>query len=272
MTPSTGYYSLIQYCPDPSRLESANVGVLLFVPSRQYLKALTARDNRRIQQFFGREGHDWLRINSFKRGVEERLEAQHQHLRTVEDLTAFIAKSANSLRITDPRPMRVTDPDKDLKQLFAELVGGLHRGEKQQSFNSLLQRRLWGAGLKERVRTDIKVRVPSFEREVTIPYGYQNGRFQLIQPARFEAEDSDRAIPTACRYAVEGRSLYEHPDGRLGQMQLVIVGLFPAKKPESRKIVEKILEENKVRLFASTELDKLIEDIRENAKELPLEV
>ena len=58
----------------------------------------------------------------------------------------------------------------------------------------------------------------------------RTGRFQLIQPARFEAEDADKVIPTACRYAVEGRSLYEHPDNELGKMQLVVVGMFPVEE------------------------------------------
>ncbi len=32
MNPTRGYYCLIQYSPDPSRLEAANVGVVLFCP------------------------------------------------------------------------------------------------------------------------------------------------------------------------------------------------------------------------------------------------
>ena len=40
-TVTTGYYSVIQYCPDRSRLEAANVGVLLFVPAGGYLRART---------------------------------------------------------------------------------------------------------------------------------------------------------------------------------------------------------------------------------------
>lgn len=271
MTTVTGYYSLIQYCPDPSRLEAANVGVLLFVPSLNYLRAITAKGNRRIQQFFGRDGHDWTRINTFKRGMEDRVQAERPSIRTVDDLERFIAKRANALRITDPRPMRVTDPEADLKQLFAELVGGVHRAEPRQSIKAYLHKRLVDAGLQQRIRNDIRIRVPSFEREVTIPYGYQNGRFQLIQPARFEAEDPDKIIPTACRYAVEGRSLYEHQDPKLGRLQLVVVGVFPAKKAASRSMVRRIFDENKVRLFASDEVDRLIQDIRQNAKELPAE-
>src|SRR6266511_5292009 len=112
MNPETGYYSLIQYCPDPSRLEAANVGVLLFSPKHAYLKAITVRGNQRIRRFFGNHGHDWLRLNSFKKGVEERLQVESGNIRTLADLEAFIAKRASRLQITPPRSMRVTNPDR----------------------------------------------------------------------------------------------------------------------------------------------------------------
>jgi len=37
MNPTNGYYSLVQYCPDPSRVEAANVGAILFCPTLPYL-------------------------------------------------------------------------------------------------------------------------------------------------------------------------------------------------------------------------------------------
>ena len=39
------YYCLIQYCPDMSRLEAANVGVVLFCPEKGFLAARMSRDN-----------------------------------------------------------------------------------------------------------------------------------------------------------------------------------------------------------------------------------
>jgi DUF3037 family protein len=123
MNPSTGYYSLIQYCPDLGRLEAANVGVLLFCPERYFLKALTIRNNGRIIRFFGSEGHDWIRINTFKKGLEDRIALEGAEVRTVEQLEKFIAQRANLLQITPPRPMKVTDPEQDLKDLFRELLG-----------------------------------------------------------------------------------------------------------------------------------------------------
>ena len=127
MKPTKGYYSLIQYCPDLSRLEAANIGVLLFCPDRLFLQARTTRDNRRIRHIFGREGHDWSQINSFKIGLEERLEVERPNIQNLDDLQRFIELRANQIQITTPRPMRVRNPDEDLAQLFQDLVGGAQR-------------------------------------------------------------------------------------------------------------------------------------------------
>ena len=36
----------------------------------------------------------------------------------------------------------------------------------------------------------------------------------------------------ACRHAVEGRSLYEHPDEKLGELKLIVVGSFAPESSE----------------------------------------
>src|SRR5437764_1282370 len=138
MNPETGYYSLIQYCPDPSRLEAANVGVLLFSPKHCFLKALTARSNSRIRRFFGDKGHDGVRLNSFKKGLEERIEAENANIHTLDDLKRFVHSRAGQLQLTPPRYMRVVDPERDLRQLFDELVGGQSRSEPQTNLRRFL--------------------------------------------------------------------------------------------------------------------------------------
>jgi hypothetical protein len=130
MKPAKGYYSLIQYCPDLSRLEAANIGVLLFCPERAFLQARTVRGNQCIMRFFGRKGRDWDRIDSFKLGSKERLATESRNLNTLEDLQRFIALRANELQISAPRPMRVEDPERDLDTLFWQLVGGQHRKQR----------------------------------------------------------------------------------------------------------------------------------------------
>jgi hypothetical protein len=269
MKPSRGYYCIIQYCPDLGRLEAANIGVLLFCPDREFLRAHTSSDNARIRHFFGDHGHDWARINSFKNGIEDRLDVEKDEIKTLEALEGFIARRANLIQITPPRPMKVHDPEKDLDQLFQELVGGQPRASRGPSLKRFLDQKFAADGLDRKIKTDIRVIVPISDRQIEIPYGFQNGRFNLIQPVRFRAADPKQAKITACRYAVEGQSLYESPDPRLGQLQLVVLGQFGANQSDSRFGAERILKEHHVRLFATTELDRLVDEIRRSAKDLP---
>ena len=41
MNATKGYFSLVQYCPDLARQEAANVGVVLFCPDLQFIRART---------------------------------------------------------------------------------------------------------------------------------------------------------------------------------------------------------------------------------------
>ncbi len=266
MKPSKGYYCLIQYCPDMSRLEAANIGVLLFCPERSFLQARMARDNRRIRHFFGRKDHDLSQINSFKMGIEERLEVEHSSIQSIDDLRNFIQLRANQIQITPPRPMRVNVPDEDLAQLFQDLVGGVT--QKHTSLKRCVWDRFTSAGLEAKMKKDVRIHVPVFNRDVDIPYGYQNGRFNLIQPQAFDSREPSYASSKACRFAVEGRSLHETPDSQYGDLQLVVVGRFLPQDNDTKDTVRRILSKHEVRLYAEDDLPELVNEIRLTGKVL----
>lgn len=271
MKASNGYYCLIQYCPDRTRLEAATIGVLLFCPERDFLKAMTARGNARIKRFFGREEHDWKRIRSLKSAIEERLEVEAPEIRTREDLERFAQLRANEILISSPRSMTVDDPENDLKQLFAEVVGGEHHRE-QPSVRKQVEERFWQAGLQRKLHTNVEVTVPVFDRQITVPFGYQNGRYNLIQPVSFQSSGRTYLESTASRFAVEGRSLYEHPDPRHGDLKLVVVAQIDVGRKQEIKIVQQVFAESNVDLFVMDELDRLIQNIRETGKDITAQV
>jgi hypothetical protein len=263
-----GYYSLIQYCPDLGRLEAANVGVLLFCPERQFLKALTTRNNSRIIRFFGSDGHDWVRINAFKNGLKDRIAIEGAGIKSLEDLQRFIDLRANLLQITPPRPMKVTEPKKDLEALFKEFMGEVTHRTSSKTLRRMVAEKLTTAGLERKIRRDIKVSVPVLQKEVEIPFGFQNGRFNLISPVRFESTNPEQSVITACKYAVEGRSLYENPDPKYGELQLVVVGKFRPKDQDSTARVKRVFQDYGVKLFRTSELPQLIDEIRTTGKDL----
>ena len=267
MAAHRAYYSVIQYCPDLGRLEAANVGVVLFCPELHFLDARTSRANERIIHFFGREGHDWKQINAFKKGIAERVRLSVTDIRDKESFGRFISMQANLMQLTPPLPCRVSsDPKSELDHLFEQIVGVEKRRVTTKSLRRLLGQKFEKGGISDKVRQDISVTVPVLNKRVEIPYGFQNGRFNLITPAKFEAKDTDSVVATACRYAVEGRSLFDNPDQQLGDMQLVVVGKFRAKAPEARKAVDRVLSEHEVKLVRFDRIPDLVDEIRRTGK------
>ena len=269
MKPSKGYYCVIQYCPDLGRLEAANVGVLLFCPESGVLMARTSPSNRRINTFFGAQGHDWARINEFKKGLKERLEVEHDEIRTLADLERFIAQRANVLQITAPRPMRVEAPEVELDRLYDELVESDVRREERPPLKEKFAERFRQANLERKIRRDIAVHVPILEREVQFDFGFQNGRFNLIQSVRFP-DDETSAVAAALGFGVEGKSLFDQENERLGKMQLIVLGTFRQKNEEAVRPTREILTQNGVRLIPAWEFEGLIQEIARTGKDLAL--
>lgn len=265
---SKGYYSLVQYCPDLSRLEVANIGVLLFCPEQGFLQARLTQNNERISHFFGSEGHDWKQISAFKRGFETRVEKEKTLVKSLDDLRVFIDRRANLIHLTPPRPMKVCDSATDLDRLFDELIGEKKTQKRSSNFTRYVGERFDAAGLENKIRRDLKVRVDVFDRDVDIPFGFQNGRFNLLTPVTFQAKDPRNSEDRACRYAVEGKSLYENPDPGLGKLQLTVIGRFLADDHETERRVNRVFEDVGVRLFRDKHLPNLIEEIHQTGKVL----
>jgi len=131
MNATKGYYSLVQFYPDLSRLEAANVGVILHVPERGFIRARMASGNDRVRRFFsGQDIGELEHINFIKQALANRLEVERHLFKTPEDLQRFAEQQANDLLVTRPRFVKVTDPEQALESLFVELVGG--RGQRPE--------------------------------------------------------------------------------------------------------------------------------------------
>lgn len=268
MTHSKGYYCLIQFCPDLARLEAANIGVLLFCPDKRFIKARTAQGNDRIRRFFGSEGQDWEQLNTLKMLVEERLEVEKENFVTLEDLEQFIATRANEIQITHPRPMVVSDPDQDLQILFDKLIGGRANRAVPKPVKKTLRQIFEKEGLQPRLEKDITVTVKAFHCELIVPFAFHNGRLNLIQPVPFHDAKPGGAIARACRYAVEGHSLYLHPDPQRGDLQLVVVAGVGAEIQDALPVIRDMMTENQVKFFTLDETESLIYEIKNTAKVL----
>lgn len=273
MADRRGYYSLIQYCPDASRLEAANVGVLLFCPDPHYIRAKTIRSNDRVRRIFGPDYQiDTRHVNVLKQGIEDAIAIEGQYICTLGDLEAFIGGLANEVRITQPRPMRVTSPDEGLDELLRVLVPG-DRGRRQGMHDGLKARRalrevLGEPELEGHIRRDMSVRVPAFHDEWLIPYAYQNGRLNLVRPVDF---GKTKPLEKACQNAIAGESLWANPDPIAGERKLVVVASFDAEAQEHEGTILELLRGHQVTTYSVTDLGPLVADVRASASHLAIE-
>ena len=266
MDTAKGYYCVVQYCPDHSRLEAANVGVVLFCPGRNFLDARTTAGNDRVRRFFGSKSFDTERLNMAKRALEESLRRNVDGLETLEQFQHFVDTRANEMVLTAPRPVKVFEPRRDLKRLFETLVGGRSRKEARKPAFPELQKLFDELESEHRAMTDVTVKVPVMQRELKAPYAYHNGSLNLVKPEIFSNEDT-RASSLAARLAIEGDLLrrYGAEDGV--EKNLVVVPAFQpgAMQSGARKVVLDLFGEYKIETVTAENLPQFIERVRNEA-------
>jgi hypothetical protein len=266
MKPKRGYYSLIQFCPDASRLEAVNIGVVLLCPDAGFLAARTAAGNRRAEKLVERGEFDRAALNSAKRAIEHRLEVDRDSLQSLEDLQRFVATRGNTLKLTDPRPVKVFNPQQDLDSLFAQLVGGRARTQRPQPETPELDGVFHRLNKEGRARLDWQVNVPVLGRTLRVPYAYRNGEWNLVKPQRFSSSETS-ALGTAMRLAVEGDLLQRHVSDDEGAKRLIVVTLFNENtdtQSVSNRVAE-LLGEYKVRTVKSEEIPQFLAQVENEA-------
>ncbi len=260
-SPTTGYYSVIQYCPDRSRMEAANIGVLLFVESLEFLDVRLVSGNDRIRRFFGPDYNlDLSAVNTAKKMVEHRFQVERPELGHRADLELFLRRFANEIVFTPLRPARVENPATELAQLFGDLVTARVRrdpgAEAAESFPAIRQR-FEQPDIAEKLQRDLTVRIPVLEDEVNVDYGFQNGRFNLIQIKEFTQQRTDALMKEAKSIAAEGHLIYKHPDPQRHEQQLMVVASFTEAVMENRGRISSLMADHDVQFFTEADVERL---------------
>lgn len=261
-----GYYSLIQYCPDLSRAEAANVGVLLFCPIAGFIQAKTSAGNDRVRRFFKEYSIDLERLNAVKESVEGRLRSYAKDFKSLEDLEKFIATRANEILITPPRPIKVANPEDELQALFSELVGGRqHRKRMDDTVTSELNRVFREPRFRDRIEFSKRILLPVVEREIEVPIAYRNGTLNLVQTATLSTIAS-RATNTALQFGGEARLVQNHPiDGQ--KASLIVVYGFGHARPDDDTAarVKNLFKDFDIRGIPQGEIEAFADDVSREA-------
>ncbi len=115
-----GFYCLIQYCPDFSRAEAANVGVLVFQAEPAVTAVRVVGDVRTAMRRVGTSGSAAALLASVE-SMARRLD--RERFQSVQELERFVRTRGNQLQLTPPRSVRVDAIERDVQALFGELVG-----------------------------------------------------------------------------------------------------------------------------------------------------
>ncbi len=273
----TGFYSIIQFCPDWQRLEVANVGVVLFCEDLEYFRAKIEPGKGRIQQLFGNSLGNIDYVQRFKEDMQFAFDRDAQKVKTLDAMQEYCSQWVNHFVFTKPRPTLVPgDPGNSLNQLYEELfadtVPKISRSRQPNirgHFLKGLQKEM-GARFKKEIMTSFDVSVENLGDKIRADVGFQNGVFNAI---RMQTLTQKHAREFVCSEAFIGNLLFETPHARFGAMKLILLCNNSNKDPVEHKQIKKfgeVLQANQVGFyFGENGQRELHSIIRDTAHELP---
>ena len=263
MTPTRGFFSVIQFCPDLERGECANVGVVLAVPSLGYLGVRIAEDNEAPKRRFGKEAFDDARLTLAKKALEGRIRAEGSAWTSAEDLIQFGKKEGNKMLLSLPRTILVENCEAELEELYMRLAhvdARTRRRPRKLDLRRIFEEKLAGVPLQH----DLTVEIPELGT-MEVPYAYQNGALNLIRPEAFPI-DPGSAGDRASDLAVKGHLIHKHSVAAGHPQKLIVIGGFEESIEEDvKRRIAYVLQEHDARLVPEDQLDDFAEEVRREA-------
>lgn len=177
-----GFFSLIQFCPDASRAEAVNVGLVLFQVEPAATVVRIVDDVAPALRRLGRKD-EAATVLSIVRSLKNRIEVER--FGSVDALEKFARSRGNQLQITLPRPMSIEDLAGDLDEMFDELVGSPESSAPptkqrapsllEKTFESLARR------LPDRVFIRPELPVPRLGIALQPSFAYRNGCLNVVE-------------------------------------------------------------------------------------------
>ncbi|MCE7933838.1 MAG: DUF3037 domain-containing protein [Chlorobi bacterium CHB2] len=216
MQPAKGYYSIVQYVPDVERTEGANIGIVLFCPDKHFLQAKLSPNNNRVNRFFGSKPDsnlDGTRIKTLKMAFQERMVFEKGRIKTQEDFRLFGASRGNHLLLTEPRPIKVLNPEEELNQLFNRLVRSNSNRKQNDDTKHLIKEidkqfesEISKQGIAQLIKKNVLLELPLLKRSEVFPFSFQNGQQNVIKTFAIRSNDQ-KNTNQACVLAMEGKAL-----------------------------------------------------------------
>ena len=273
-TKEIGFYSLIQYCPNETVGEVANIGVLLFVPESGYVDARVTSTNQRVAHIFGGGVRKYDTLQRYKEGLSEWVKVEYRKFAELELAKKFLASNANRIVFTPIRGIVCSSGgEKMLDSLFAEFFPNeiIMQSEKTQRIPSFAKKRFFKT-LQEKYGKDIGSRLallPEFEidgleHRVQPAFAFQNDHFNIVFPQPFDTKRYSEQIGYGMLISSEMKRASERYWKK--SYPIILGRVAPANPNLSRQIAE-TLARYKISFYDNE--SALIDYVGKEAKPLP---
>lgn len=259
----SGKYALVQFSPVPERLEFFNVGVVLIVPELSFVDIRLSKGQGRIERVFGKQPKGY--VDAVKEGFGHRLKLELARNMDPEFIAEFSARRANSIRLSPLMSVMVSDPAAELDQLFLELVGDDEPMPREPRIRQKLRNAFAIRGVSHYLDDPEPIELSEYGVKVNVPFGYQNGCYNLVDGMRLSANSGD-SLREAGKRAMEGNLIWKHFAKADVKKRLVVVGDFSNQSNEFFHAVSDQMQSANVRLHRLDSLDPLLADIEANGQ------
>jgi hypothetical protein len=255
---------LVQYVPDLVRGEYVNIGVLLHSPEEKCLGCLFTDDFRRIKHF-----HPQADVH-FLRHLQAHFEMEiDEHGADLEGYLQYIRRSySNLVQVSEPRAFRLTEPQREIQDLFARYVGQRLTGPQPEDTRLRMKQRLTAAlslaGVLELMEKQISAaRWTHAGDPFKFDYGYTpllthgrpNGHMHFIH-AHSLKRDADARVAKALAYT------FARVRGKETAELTAVVEALAAPGDIVATFSQKILEEGGIRLQPIAGVENFAQSIR----------
>lgn len=257
-----GKYALVQYCPVPERLEFVNIGLLLMVPNQPYLEVRFAKGQTRVERLFGKQSK--AHLDALKASFRARLLDQFKldpHGRHFEE---FAARRANEIRLSPLQPILVTDVLADFDELFVSLVGEQEPVQREPQIRRRLREAFVKHGVDNLLDKPDEIELPEYDLSLSVPFGYQNGYYNLIDGMRLPPQAAE-GFKEAGKRAIEGNLIWKHFENG-PRKKLVVVGDFSKQSDGFYNAVKDQFAQANVGLYRLDDMQSLYDDIQLQAR------
>lgn len=259
-----GKYALIQFCPVPERQEFLNIGLVLIVPEVGFFEVRLSRGQTRVDRVFGKQPKSYL--EAVKESFEHRLRSELTYAPDGASLPEFARKRANDIRLSPLQPVMILQPEDDFNRLFAELVGDEERAIKEPRIRRKLREAFVANKVEQFLDKPSDIELPEYGMTVNVPYGYQNGFYNLIDGMKLPAGTAD-GLREAGKREMEGGLIWKHFRNAPVKKRLIVVGDFAQQSDGFYNAVVERFAESKIQLYRLDDMQPLFKDIIQNAHE-----